>query len=519
MPAQNISVTAVFKTQPPDTYSITGKITGDTVAGVTVSVDPTHSAVTDADGNFTITGLPNGTYTVTPALDGYTFAPQSVIVTVNGSDTAVTDTFVSTPVNSAPPGNNPPTAADDFYFTAQNQTLNVNAETGVMSNDIDPDGDTLAARIAANPANVVLSPDGSFNYTPPQNFTGTVTFSYKVNDGYADSNTATVTITVLSSGTLPVTAVGDKYDAAQDSTLRISESEGVLANDLNAAGKTVELDENVSHGTLTLDETGAFVYTPAEDYSGTDSFTYKIKDANNEIKGVVIINVAPVEITLGSILKYKSTDIDLKGDKLAKAPKLYGIFSNGKKGSLKKVKTSTPDKFSGVWGKKYTLYNKKALKGGIASYYNSKGPDKPETISIMVKGKTAGKVKVDTIVQKVQLVPPVITGLLDHAGNPVTEVSAGSVITITGKYFGTKAPKVALEVNGKLAKCKVVKTSLTIPDFKGKPGAMNPATGYSEIKVILPVKNVTSGTYPLILDNKIGIAATPDGTLPEITVK
>ena len=40
-----------------------------------------------------------------------------------------------------------------------------------------------------------------------------------------------------------------------------------------------------------------------------------------------------------------------------------------------------------------------------------------------------------------------------------------------------------------------------------------------KINDILPVKNVTSKTYPLIFDNKIGIAATPDGTLPEIAVK
>jgi len=54
---------------------------------------------------------------------------------------------------------------------------------------------------------------------------------------------------------------------------------------------------------------------------------------------------------------------------------------------------------------------------------------------------------------------------------------------------------------------------------------MNPETGESSIKVILPLKGLSSGTYPLILDNKIGIGTTPfvsdsnKGHLPEITVK
>jgi hypothetical protein len=41
-----------------------------------------------------------------------------------------------------------------------------------------------------------LNSDGSFTYTPNASFTGTDTFTYRANDGSADSNLATVTITV-----------------------------------------------------------------------------------------------------------------------------------------------------------------------------------------------------------------------------------------------------------------------------------------------------------------------------------
>jgi len=54
---------------------------------------------------------------------------------------------------------------------------------------------------------------------------------------------------------------------------------------------------------------------------------------------------------------------------------------------------------------------------------------------------------------------------------------------------------------------------------------MDPETGESSVTVTLPLKGLSSGTYPLILNNKIGIGTTPfvddndKGHLPEINVK
>ena len=36
------------------------------------------------------------------------------------------------------------------------------------------------------------------------------------------------------------------------------------------------MDAAPSHGKLALKADGSFVYTPAKDYTGTDTFTYKI---------------------------------------------------------------------------------------------------------------------------------------------------------------------------------------------------------------------------------------------------
>lgn len=68
----------------PATYSIAGTVTdnGSALAGVTVSDGAGHTATTDANGAYTLSGLSAGTYTITPAKAGYTFSPVSRAVTV-----------------------------------------------------------------------------------------------------------------------------------------------------------------------------------------------------------------------------------------------------------------------------------------------------------------------------------------------------------------------------------------------------------------------------------------------------
>jgi VCBS repeat-containing protein len=67
----------------------------------------------------------------------------------------------------------------------------------VLGNDTDPDGDALTAQVASDPSQgaVILSPDGSFTYTPNPGATGQDSFTYTASDGDLTS-TATVTITI-----------------------------------------------------------------------------------------------------------------------------------------------------------------------------------------------------------------------------------------------------------------------------------------------------------------------------------
>ena len=92
---------AVF---PPATYSISGRITkdsaiGDGLPGVLVmlqgEVPDDTTAITDANGYYSFSGLLNGTYVVSPVLAGYLFSPPSLTVNLAGSD-ALDVKFIAT---------------------------------------------------------------------------------------------------------------------------------------------------------------------------------------------------------------------------------------------------------------------------------------------------------------------------------------------------------------------------------------------------------------------------------------
>ena len=84
---------SLFGAPPVGDYSISGSITnsaGTGISGVTVS-NGTVSATTNSSGAYTLTGLANATYTLTPSLSGYTFSPASRSVTVNGNNVTGVD--------------------------------------------------------------------------------------------------------------------------------------------------------------------------------------------------------------------------------------------------------------------------------------------------------------------------------------------------------------------------------------------------------------------------------------------
>ncbi len=255
-------------------------VDGDTLSAVLVS-QPTHGSLTlNSNGSFSYTPAAsyNGTDSFTyKASDGQT---DSGVATV---------TITITSVNDAP------VAVNDSYTTAEDTTLNV-AAPGVLANDSDVEGDILSGALLTQPTHgsLTFNSDGSFSYTPAANYNGTDSFTYKANDGQADSGIATVTITITGANDAPV-ALNDSFTTAENTTLNLSVP-GVLANDSDVDGDSLSavLVSQPAHGSLTLNANGSFTYVPAANYNGTDSFTYKATD------GQIDSGVATVTVTITS---------------------------------------------------------------------------------------------------------------------------------------------------------------------------------------------------------------------------
>ena len=187
------------------------------------------------------------------------------------------------------PVNDGPVATDDFYTTAKDTVLS-SAAPGLLGNDNDGDNaqNTLTALLVTGPThaeNFTLNADGSFVYAPDFNFVGTDSFTYKASDGTADSNLATVTIAVIQANNHLI-ASNDFYKTGKETLLNVP-TRGVLAND-NAIGTPASdlvatLITGPSHAvSFTLNANGSFEYTPAPNFIGADSFSYKASDGSNE---------------------------------------------------------------------------------------------------------------------------------------------------------------------------------------------------------------------------------------------
>src|SRR5205085_4345819 len=125
---------------------------------------------------------------------------------------------------------------------------------------------------------LTFNANGSFTYTPSANYNGSDSFQYAAYDGSSFSFIRTVTLTVTPVNDAPV-AGNDAYTTAEDTPLTVAAA-GVLGNDsdLESPTLTAVLVAAPSHGTVVLNANGSFTYTPASNYNGPDSFTYKAND-------------------------------------------------------------------------------------------------------------------------------------------------------------------------------------------------------------------------------------------------
>jgi VCBS repeat-containing protein len=479
----------------------------------------------------------DGSFTYTPT-QGFFGQDKFDYSISNGTSTSNTSTVYINIISNNE--NAPPVANPDLYTTTFNKILNIPAP-GILENDYDPDDDSFEPIILEEPyyGTITLNSDGSFEYEPEDDFAGKDWFTYMITDSNGLKSETSVVITIEDNN--PPKPVADTYKLDWNTPLRVFAAEGVLANDIDVDGDKLfaYVEDDVSHGYLDLNEDGSFEYEPDQDFYGdSDWFTYYVDDGTTESEPVkVTLKVAHQNITLGSLINIYTSEInnDSMDVQFLKTPKIYGVFGNAQRAGLKKLpKDKNPmpsDVAKATWKKKYSLfYNTRDIKEYGYSGWFAWNTLKPVEVNIWIKYKTADKISIEESVKPVFLAPPRFETFIDSAGNPIdlssASVKPGSIIIVKGKYFGDKAPKVSFEMETenetyKYIKLKVLKDP-QFPDFKGNPNSsyMNIETGESIIKIVIPTKKIQPGeTYPLIIDNKIGVAADFDGNLPEISIE
>ena len=112
-----------------------------------------------------------------------------------------------------------PQTHDDAATTAEDTPVNI----AVLANDLDAGQSGFAPVVVTGPTHgqVVLNADGSFGYTPDQDWYGDDSFTYKLSSNGVDSNVATVLITVTPVNDAPVASANTPLAAQEDTATLI----------------------------------------------------------------------------------------------------------------------------------------------------------------------------------------------------------------------------------------------------------------------------------------------------------
>jgi hypothetical protein len=206
---------------------------------------------------------------------------------------SLTANYAPVPVNSAPIANN----------VSDSTNEDTPKEIALSASDVQQC--ELAFSILSGPTNGTLgsisnnactagSPNAdtaSVTYTPNGNFSGSDSFTYKVNDGSLDSNTATVSITVNAVDDAP-TAVDDSATVNEDSGANAID---VLPNDTDPDGgtKSIQSVTQPANGNVAITGGGTgLTYAPNANYcnggSPTDDFTYTLNGGSSATVSVTV---------------------------------------------------------------------------------------------------------------------------------------------------------------------------------------------------------------------------------------
>jgi hypothetical protein len=236
--------------------------------------------------------------------------------------------------------NGTPTANDNSTSTVEDTAVTVN----VVTNDTDPDSNTLTITNLSIPANgsVVNNGNGTITYTPTLDFSGLDSFTYTVSDSNGGTDVATVNVNVTAVNDTPtLDSIPNPAPIGEDSGLQMFTLEGIstgAANEtqtitITAVSSNPSIIPNPTITYTSPNSTGTLSYTPIANANGSAVITVTVLDTGggqNNLSRAFTVSVNPSNddpvltsvgnrtINEGSTLAFtvSATDPDLPVDAL-----------------------------------------------------------------------------------------------------------------------------------------------------------------------------------------------------------
>ncbi|MFS2126780.1 Ig-like domain-containing protein [Pseudomonas sp. Pseusp97] len=264
---------------------------GKIPAGAILS-DGTHSFTADATHqSVDLKGWNLETLTLTPPENFNGTIKLEVSATATEASNGDTATRTLDLVVTVAPVNDAPTVSGS-------QNLQTDEDTPVSgqihASDVDGDNLSYTLKNGSGPANgsVTFGTDGHYTYTPDANYNGSDSFTVLVSDGHGGSVEQVVTVGIKPVNDAPTTSDQTKT-IAEDTSL----SGKIVASDVDGDQLTYSFGSMPQHSaSLTIyHQTGQYIYVPAANFHGTDSFSIAISDGKGGVTySTVTITVTPV---------------------------------------------------------------------------------------------------------------------------------------------------------------------------------------------------------------------------------
>lgn len=262
---------ATYAVWPPSQELKINVCDNDTGADLTLSsAGPAQHGTAVVDGSAVLymptdgfIGVDTFPYTITDA------AGQTATATVTVNVTFTVDDVTATVGEGQPDLVFELTTGDDNYdFTSSQYTIKSVSEPS--------HGTAHSARLMMGDVQTMVVK--AVFYTPDPGFLGTDSFTYTVQDEYANTASALITVTVVT----PF-AYGDRVNIIVRGQNGVANNVIKVLNGAVGTGLSVQSVAGATHGTTTITDNGQTVtYVPNQGYYGDDTFQFTIVDVNGK---------------------------------------------------------------------------------------------------------------------------------------------------------------------------------------------------------------------------------------------